>query len=157
MQTNLYFVRHAHSAYTPDEVSRPLSESGQVDAESITQLLIHENIDMVISSSYKRAIQTVEGIAKYLGSEIILEDDFKERKLSGEPVKDFNLAITKVWEEPAFSWEGGESNIIAQKRGVEATLKILEKYIGKNIAVGTHGNLMVLIMNYFDHTKRPSN
>jgi len=24
--TTLYFVRHAHSTYTPDEVERPLSE-----------------------------------------------------------------------------------------------------------------------------------
>ncbi|SDM89138.1 2,3-bisphosphoglycerate-dependent phosphoglycerate mutase [Psychrobacillus sp. OK028] len=151
MQTNLYFVRHAHSTYTPDELGRALSERGVFDAERITQMLEQENIDIVISSSYKRAIQTVEGIAKFIGREIIIEDDFKERKLSEEPVKDFNLAITKVWEEPSFSWEGGESNIIAQKRGVEATLNILEQYIGKNIAVGTHGNLMVLIMNYFDH------
>lgn len=26
--TTLYFVRHAHSTYTPDEVERPLSEKG---------------------------------------------------------------------------------------------------------------------------------
>lgn len=150
MQTNLYFVRHAHSTYTPDELERPLSELGLVDAERITQLLEQENIKVVISSSYRRAIQTVEGISKFIGSEIIIEDDFKERKLSEEPVADFNLAITKVWKDQSFSWEGGESNMNAQKRGVQATLKVLDKYKGKNIAVGTHGNLMVLIMNYFD-------
>jgi 2,3-bisphosphoglycerate-dependent phosphoglycerate mutase len=27
----------------------------------------------------------------------------------------------------------------------------LEKYEGKNIVIGTHGNIMVLIMNHFDH------
>jgi len=32
----LYFVRHAHSIYTPDELLRPLSEQGQRgDFESI--------------------------------------------------------------------------------------------------------------------------
>jgi 2,3-bisphosphoglycerate-dependent phosphoglycerate mutase len=40
--------------------------------------------------------------------------------------------------------------MIAQKRGIKATLKVLETYEGKNIAIGTHGNIMVLIMNYFD-------
>jgi 2,3-bisphosphoglycerate-dependent phosphoglycerate mutase len=148
--TNLYFVRHAHSTYTPDELKRPLSERGQADAEKITQILKKENIDYVISSPYIRAVQTVEGITDFTGKEVIIESGFKERMLSEVPVENFDLAITKVWEEPTFSLEGGESNIIAQKRGVEATLKVLERYEGKNIVVGTHGNIMVLIMNYFD-------
>ncbi|MEF7566222.1 histidine phosphatase family protein [Bacillus infantis] len=150
MPTNLYFVRHAHSTYTPDELARPLSSRGFADAERINGILEKENIDNVISSPYRRAVQTVEGVAKVIGQEVIIEDGFKERNLSAKPVEDFNLAITKVWEEPSFSWEGGESNIDAQKRGIEATLKVLETYEGKNIAVGTHGNIMVLIMNYFD-------
>jgi 2,3-bisphosphoglycerate-dependent phosphoglycerate mutase len=148
--TNLYFVRHAHSTYTPEELRRPLSEKGQIDTEIITQILKEENIDYVISSPYKRAVQTVEGVADFFGKEVIIENSFKERILSESPVENFDLAVTKVWEEPAFSWEGGESNIIAQKRGVEATLKVLERYEGKNIIVGTHGNIMVLIMNFFD-------
>ncbi|AGX02560.1 phosphoglycerate mutase [Bacillus sp. NRRL B-14911] len=150
MPTNLYFVRHAHSTYTPDELARPLSSRGFADAERINGILEKENIDIVISSPYRRSVQTVEGVAKVIGQEVIIEDGFKERNLSAKPVEDFNLAITKVWEEPSFSWEGGESNIDAQKRGIEATLKVLETYEGKNIAVGTHGNIMVLIMNYFD-------
>lgn len=151
MLTNLYFVRHAHSPYTPDELGRPLSEKGFADAEKITQLVENENIDFVISSPYKRAIQTVEGVAQFLGKEMMIVDDLKERVLSGSPVDDFQAAITKVWEDPTFSWEGGESNVMAQKRGVNEILSVLEKYEGKNIVIGTHGNIMVLIMNYFDN------
>jgi 2,3-bisphosphoglycerate-dependent phosphoglycerate mutase len=147
----MYFVRHAHSTYTPDEVGRPLSERGLVDAEKVTELLKKEEIDMVISSPYKRAIQTVEGIAKFLGKEVVIENGFKERTLAEKPVEDFNQAITKVWEDVHFSWEGGESNILAQERGVKTTFRILEKYEGKSIVIGTHGNIMVLIMNHFDH------
>ena len=77
----------------------------------------------MVSSPYKRAIQTVEGIATYIEKEIEIENDFKERKLAAEPVKDFTRAITKVWENPSFSWDGGESNNVAQKRGVEITLQ----------------------------------
>lgn len=152
MLTNLYFVRHAHSAYTPDELKRPLSQKGKMDSEKITHSLKKENIDYVISSPYQRAVETVEGVAQFLGKDVIIEPNFKERKLSEGPVQDFELSITKVWEEPTFSWEGGESNIIAQKRGVKATLNLLEMYEGKNIAIGAHGNIMVLIMNYFDKT-----
>lgn len=150
MLTKLYFVRHAHSVYTSDELNRPLSEKGKIDSEEITRILIKEDIDMVISSPYQRAVQTVEGVAKFIGKDIIIENNLKERKLSEGPVEDFHLAIKTVWEDPTFSWEGGESNITAQERGVKATLEVLEKYEGKNIVIGTHGNLMVLIMNYFD-------
>jgi 2,3-bisphosphoglycerate-dependent phosphoglycerate mutase len=148
--TNLYFVRHAHSTYTPDELGRPLSEQGFMDADRITQLLGKENIDMVFASPYKRAIQTVGGIARFIHKEVIIESGFKERKLSEKPVEDFNFAVTKVWEVDTFSWEGGESNRIAQEWGVKATMHVLEEYEGKNIVIGTHGNIMVLIMNYFD-------
>ena len=150
MLTNLYFVRHAHSIYTPDELERPLSERGFADANTVTELLKKETIDHVISSPYRRAIQTVEGIAQYITKEIEIVEDFKERLLSQEPVENFSLAIAKVWADYDFSWEGGESNNIAQKRGVHAALQVLENNAGKNIVIGMHGNIMVLIMNYFD-------
>ncbi|WHY78627.1 histidine phosphatase family protein [Neobacillus sp. WH10] len=150
MITNLYFVRHAHSKYSPDEMGRALSDQGLVNAEKITEILKNENIDRVISSPYKRAIQTVEGVAEYIGQEVEIVHDFKERKLSAKPLVNFQFAVTRVWEDDSFSLEGGESNIRAKARGVKATLNVLEKYEGENIAIGTHGNLMVLIMNYFD-------
>jgi 2,3-bisphosphoglycerate-dependent phosphoglycerate mutase len=146
----LYFIRHAHSIFTPDELVRPLSEQGQRDAERITQLLEKENIDYVLSSPYKRAVQTVEGIADLCGKEIIIENGFRERLLSEGPVENFDSAVKKVWDDPTFAWQGGESNITAQKRGVEATRTVLEAYCGTNIVIGTHGNIMVLIMNKFN-------
>ncbi len=60
--------------------------------------------------------------------------------------------MEKVWGNPEFKFPGGESNNMAQARGLRAVLKVIEMYNGKNIVVGTHGNLMVLIMNYFDNT-----
>lgn len=150
MQTNLYFVRHAHSTYTPDELGRPLSKKGFTDAETITKVLRNEKIDIVVSSPYMRAIQTVEGIANLIGKEMIIKDSFKERILSEQPVDDFFLVVTKSWEDFHFSLAGGESNNLAQKRGIKETLQLLKKYEGQNIVVGSHGNMMVLIMNYFD-------
>ncbi|WP_144510207.1 histidine phosphatase family protein [Bacillus sp. FJAT-22090] len=148
--TNLYFVRHAHSTFTPDELERPLSERGFEDAKLITEQLKLEDIHHVISSPYKRAIQTVEGVAKNLNKEIEIVEDLRERMLSKYPIANFNEAILKVWSDFNLSLEGGESNNFAQARGVHATLEIIEKYKGQNIAIGTHGNIMVLIMNHFD-------
>jgi 2,3-bisphosphoglycerate-dependent phosphoglycerate mutase len=149
--TNLYFVRHAHSTYTPEELKRPLSERGFTDVARVTKLLTAEKIDIVVSSPYKRAIQTVQGIAEHIDKHVEIRDGFKERTLTTKPAEDFTFAITKVWEDTNFSWEGGESNIAAQNRGVNTTFEILDRYEGQNIAIGTHGNIMVLIMNYFDN------
>ena len=33
---------------------------------------------------------------------------------------------------------------------MDATLQVLQTYKGQNIVIGTHGNIMVLIMNHFD-------
>jgi 2,3-bisphosphoglycerate-dependent phosphoglycerate mutase len=148
--TNLYFVRHAHSVYTPDELERPLSGEGANAVKKVTELLKNENIDQVISSPYKRAIQTVKGIAVLIGQEVVIENDFRERKLSGKTEQDFQSAINKVWEDESFSFEGGESNNVARERGVKATIQVLESNEGKNIVIGTHGNIMVLIMSFFD-------
>ncbi|MDG5472438.1 phosphoglycerate mutase family protein [Jeotgalibacillus sp. ET6] len=150
MLTTIYLVRHAHSIYSPDELNRPLSERGKEDAVRVTSLLKLEKIDTVISSPYKRAIQTVEGIAQYIEKEINIVEDFRERLLSDKPIEDFQHSILKVWEDAAFSWEGGESNVTAQQRGVQALFEVLEKHQGQRVAIGTHGNIMVLIMNYFN-------
>lgn len=150
MMTNLYFVRHAHSVYSPDERNRPLSERGHQDAARVAELLEPEYIHVLISSPYKRAVQTIEGLAERIGAGIILEEDFRERLLSEHPVDDFEHAVAKVWEDSSFAWEGGESNQAAQSRGVRALERVLEQYKGKNIAIGTHGNIMVLIMSHFD-------
>ncbi|QPW49278.1 histidine phosphatase family protein [Bacillus thuringiensis] len=148
--TTIYFVRHAHSTYTKEERERPLSEKGHCDAENVTRLLKDGHIDVVISSPYKRAIQTVQGIANTYNVSIQIEENLRERLLSSEPVEDFNDAIENVWEDWTFAYEGGESNDVAQKRAILCMQNILEKYKGKNIVIGTHGNIMVLLMNYFD-------
>ncbi|ABY42862.1 histidine phosphatase family protein [Bacillus mycoides] len=148
--TTIYFVRHAHSTYTKEERERPLSDKGHIDADNVIHLLKEEHIDVVISSPYKRAIQTVQGIENTYNLSIQLEEDLRERLLSKEPVTDFNDAIQKVWEDWTFAYEGGESNDVAQRRAVICMQSILKKYKGKNIVIGTHGNIMVLLMNYFD-------
>ena len=97
--TTIYFVRHAHSTYTKEERERPLSEKGHLDAENVTHLLKDKHIDVVISSPYKRAIQTVQGIANTYHVSIEIEEDLRERLLSSEPIADFNDAIENVWED----------------------------------------------------------
>lgn len=150
MVTNIYFVRHAHSTYTPKELSRPLSEKGLEDAKRVTKLLANENITDVMASPYKRAIQTVEGIAKLLELGISIDDGFIERKLADSKIDDFDEVVLEYWKDFNFSLNGGETGYEAQDRGVKSLKEILDKYKSRNIVIGTHGNIMVLMMNYYD-------
>ncbi len=147
--TTIYFVRHAHSVYSTDEIGRSLSEKGFADAKRVAMKMETESVDIVVSSPYKRAIQTVEGIAAYFQVEIEVIEELKERVLSSGEVRNFDTAIKKVWKDESFAWDGGESNVVAQKRGIRALFHLLKQYKNKNIVIGTHGNIMVLMMNYF--------
>lgn len=80
--TVIYFVRHAHSHYTADEYNRPLSGKGFEERDRVTRLFENKNIHTIYSSPYKRAIQTVEGIAQEHKLQIKTIDSFKERILS---------------------------------------------------------------------------
>ncbi|HBQ75403.1 MAG TPA: histidine phosphatase family protein, partial [Exiguobacterium sp.] len=61
--TTLYFVRHAHSTYSPDERARPLSGAGQADARRLLETFQGIPIDRFYSSPYRRAIETVAPLA----------------------------------------------------------------------------------------------
>jgi 2,3-bisphosphoglycerate-dependent phosphoglycerate mutase len=150
MITKIYLVRHAHSNYSNDELGRSVSERGWKHVENVSKILAAENIEVFISSPYRRAIQTIEGAAEALGIEIEINENFKERTLSSTPVEEFETTIQSIWKDPSFSLEGGESNIQAQKRGIEELTDVLERYKGKRVAIGTHGNIMAIIMNHYD-------
>ncbi|MFJ7914383.1 MULTISPECIES: histidine phosphatase family protein [unclassified Lysinibacillus] len=132
--TVLYFVRHARSHYNADEVNRPLSSKGFEDRDRVTRLFENKNIHTIYSSPYKRAIQTVEGIAQKHKLQIKTIDSFKERILS------FDAAIHQVWSHPNFAFEGGESNEIVKERAMTTLQKIILTHPNDNI-VGTHAIL----------------
>ena len=153
MITELYFVRHAHSVFSLEhEETRELSEKGWKDAEKITQILSHENINHIISSSYVRAMQTVEGLANLKGLDIEIDSRFRERDLAARDHHFENPegAMQKVFSNPAFKYPGGESNYEVQQRGMDGIRAAVKKYRGQKIAIGIHGNIMVCTMNYFD-------
>ncbi len=153
MKTEIYMVRHAHSVFNIEtEVTRPLSKQGFEDANQITEILKKEKINVVVSSSYVRAIQTVQGIADVLGTEVKLDARFRERDLAAKDYKieDTEKAMKMCFDTPDFAHPGGETNNEVQKRGVESLSEVMDTYEGKKIAIGIHGHIMTIIMNHYD-------
>jgi len=151
--TEIYLVRHAHSDYSSgDDETRALSERGRIDALAVTELLLKEHIQVVCSSPYVRAVQTVEGIANAVAVPIDFEERFRERIFAerGYIVEDPLEEMERGFIEPDFGFPGGESNRDVERRGVSAVNRVLRKYYGKRIAIGIHGGIMTIIMHHYD-------
>jgi 2,3-bisphosphoglycerate-dependent phosphoglycerate mutase len=147
-QTTVHLVRHGHVIWTPDE-DRVLSPEGRAGAEYIATLLAGEPISAVYASTMRRAIQTVEPLARSLGLPVTGIDGLRERRLSGEPVADHGAAVAWCWANPEAALPGGESNQAARRRGVSVINELAGRHWGEVIVVGSHGNLLALILQHW--------
>ena len=151
MKNTYYFIRHAHSNYTPDEINRPLSDKGQ---ESLAQLdfLADKPITAIYSSPYRRATQTVEPLAQSLKLAIQTDKRLIERKLSSQAItdQDFEEALMQLWSQPTFSFVGGESNQQAQQRALVLLHELESKHQDEEIIISSHGNLICILLSAFD-------
>ncbi|MCJ8010871.1 histidine phosphatase family protein [Paenibacillus sp. KQZ6P-2] len=155
LQTVVYMVRHAESQYVPGlERERGLSDRGCEDALKVKDIFRSEIIDVFFSSAYRRALQTLEAVAREAGRGITLIEDLRERTLASDdfhvPSEDFFSCKKRLYEDFEYALPGGESSSEAQSRGVQAFLRLLDAHQNNTIVVGTHGDIMTLIMNYFD-------
>ena len=88
--TKVYYVRHAEPNYSNhNDVLRELSPKGIVDRELVTEFLSDKQIDMIVSSPYKRAIDTVKDFSEKVGLDIEIVEDFRERKVDSAWIDDF--------------------------------------------------------------------
>lgn len=157
MKTTIYFVRHGIAPFSLEHErsgGASLNEQGKSDALRVADLLKDKQIDVIFSSSYHRARETVLPLAELLNQDIILLDELIERPIAtlNEAVSEEELinAIERSFMDKDFCMPEGETTRQAQERATPIILKMLSDYEGKRIAIGTHGNIMTIIMNYFD-------
>ena len=153
MITTIYFVRHAESNYdTHDDALRELTKKGMTDRMLVTHYLSDKHIDIVLSSPYKRAVDTITPFADSKGLEIKIVDAFRERKINSEWIDDFTAFSKTQWEDFSYKLSGGESLQEVQTRNITALKAVLLEYPGKNIAIGSHGTALSTIIHFYDHS-----
>ena len=153
MVTNIYFVRHAEPDYSiHDDEKRPLSNKGELDAMKVADFFKDKSIDVVLSSPYKRALDTIKPFAENSGLRIETIYEFRERKVDNCWIEDFIDFSKKQWENFNYSLSDGESLFEVQNRNIIALKEVLKKYAGKNIIIGSHGTSLSTIINYYDPT-----
>ena len=148
--TNIYFVRHAEPNYeNHNDRLRELTEKGLRDRETVTEYLADKNIHAVLSSPYKRAVDTVKHFADGQGLEIELVEDFRERTVDNVWIEDFNAFAQRQWTDFDYKLEGGECLREVQQRNIAALNNVLLRYEGKNVAIGSHGTAVSTILRHF--------
>ena len=148
--TYIYFVRHCQSDHTKsgDERLRPLTKEGLEDSYAVLHYLKDKNIDVFISSPYKRSYDTITKAAEYYHLQIKTDERLRERK-SGKNGNTFEL-FKKRWANKDYAEADGESLYSVQKRNIGTLKEIIEIYRDKNIVIGTHGTALSTILNYYN-------
>ncbi|MBP1925372.1 2,3-bisphosphoglycerate-dependent phosphoglycerate mutase [Sedimentibacter acidaminivorans] len=149
--TIIYFVRHAEPDYNiHDDLTRPLTSKGKKDVELVNNFLEDKHIDVVLSSPFLRAIETVNKFSEKTNTNIIVIDDFRERKIDNCWIEDFNKFSMKQWNDFDYKLSNGECLREVQQRNINALKKILIEYENQNIVIGSHGTALSTIINYYD-------
>ncbi len=147
----VYFVRHAEPDFSNhNDMLRPLTPKGLEDRKLVTAFLDDKNIDVVISSPFKRAIDTVKDFADKHRFGIETVDDFRERKIGNSWIENFPDYSKRQWADFDYKLEDGESLKEVQNRNIKALNDVLNDHKGKNVVIGSHGTALSTIINYYD-------
>jgi 2,3-bisphosphoglycerate-dependent phosphoglycerate mutase len=146
--TTLCLVRHAHADWSLDS-ARPLSPRGRASALVLADRLAQTPVAAIYSSPERRALETIELLARRVQREPIVVDDLRERELVVPPGADFDAVVQAAWLSPTRAASGCESNSVAQARGLAVIRRIISEQSGLRVVIATHGNLLALILNGF--------
>ncbi|MDE2706044.1 MAG: histidine phosphatase family protein [Gemmatimonadota bacterium] len=143
----MLLIRHCQSSgQDPDA---PLTEIGRKQAEALARFLSDYPIDMIVSSSYARAQQSIEPFAATVGLPVHLDHRLIERTLSGSPIDNWREVVRDSFGDLELRVSGGESAREVLDRGWAAITELIDGGYRLPIAV-THGNLLSLILNSLD-------
>jgi 2,3-bisphosphoglycerate-dependent phosphoglycerate mutase len=151
---SILLVRHATPEPSQPEDTpatdneRPLSSEGRIEAQRLAQSLRGELIGAVFASPYRRAVETVEPIAKDHGLAVLVDDDLRERRLaSNHPLPEavFLRALVRARDDPAYALPGGETSNEVLDRAVRALTRVQEATSLGTAVVGTHGGVISIL------------
>ena len=118
LKTTVLLIRHAKSAPNPEipEAEWPLSALGHEQAAGLADQQCGYGITAVVSSPYRRAIDTVSPLAERLGFSIRVVGDLRERKLREGISDDWEALTARSWADFSFALPNCESAFDAQRR-----------------------------------------
>ncbi|MCD8511722.1 MAG: histidine phosphatase family protein [Bacillus sp. (in: Bacteria)] len=143
----IYLIRHCEAEGQP--AASPLTEKGFQQATELVEFFRDRKIDRIIASPYLRAVQTIQPLAEKRGIEIETDTKLTERVLSTSNLPDWLEKLEATYGNMDLKYEGGESSSEARERIIEVVEGALNSE-AENIVLVTHGNILSLLLNYYD-------
>ena len=157
--TTIYLIRHSRpfrdllGEYNSNEQEQirneknPLSGDGELRAKKLSEYNELQDVDIIFSSHYVRAMATAKYIAEKNNIKLNVDCRFGERKFGvkdmSELPKDFFLHQAKDWN---YKIGDGESLNEVYARMTQAFKEILNKYRNKKIVVVSHGTALTTLL-----------
>ena len=153
MKTILYISRHGETEWNlakklQGHQDSPLTEKGQIQAESLAATLNNRQITRVYSSDLGRAVQTARAVAKHLDVELIMDERLRERNfglLEGKTKAELDenlLQARRRSHDPDYVIPGSESFRQAYERSVACLEELIEQNRHTAFAVICHGGIV---------------
>ena len=150
---NLVFIRHSQSkpeAGVPAHQWR-LTAEGRRRCTPLATALIPYNLDLVITSTELKAVQTGEIVADKLGIPCRAEEDLHEHERQTAPYFEsqaaFQEAVAALFSRPTELVFGEETAQQALERFTGAVETVLATYHRENMAIVTHGTVLSLYVS----------
>ncbi|MBU3573318.1 phosphoglycerate mutase family protein [Priestia aryabhattai] len=148
------FILIRHCKAEGQEEGALLTEEGKKEARDLITHLnkLNCNITKIISSPYERAVKTIEPYAKEIGLCIQIDNRLSERRLSNKSLSNWLELLKQTFDDIDLIIEGGESTREATERAITLIREEIEFSKEQTTLLVTHGNLMSLILRYFDES-----
>ncbi|MFC4354328.1 histidine phosphatase family protein [Chryseomicrobium palamuruense] len=142
----IYIIRHCQAEGQAADAK--LTELGEKQAEELARFLKNISVEIIISSPYIRAIQTIQPLALQKGIEIDTDVRLKERVLSQHSHPDWLEKLQATFKDSDLKYDSGESSNEATERIRAVVDEILESEY-ETVVLVTHGNLMSLLLREY--------
>lgn len=143
----IYVIRHCEATGQAEDA--PLTERGFAQAEALAEFLHTTDVEDVICSPYLRAKMTIEPYCQRYGVPVTFDSRLSERVLSTSNLDNWWECLQMTFDDFDLAFPGGESSRQAMVRAAEV-IEAVQSNQAKCIALVTHGNLMTLLLRYFD-------
>ena len=156
--TTIYLMRHSialkniNNDYNNDILQlqnekMPLSIEGEELASNISKESELQNIDVVISSNYVRAMSTAKYISNANNVNLIVNSAFGERRFGinswDELPTDFGLRQNN---DENYKVGDGESQKEVRERVYRALIDVIDEYKDKRVVIVSHGSAILWLL-----------
>ncbi|MGA9232062.1 MAG: histidine phosphatase family protein [Exiguobacterium oxidotolerans] len=143
----IYLIRHCEAS--GQEPDAPLTENGHRQAKELVSFFESRSVNRILSSPFRRAIESIEAVAFQTNCSIEIQDDLRERVLSRQPLTDWQEHLQRTFTDFDYACPGGETSAEATRR-IQDIMNDVWSHSAETTVLVTHGNLLALYLHSLD-------